>query len=110
MLRSILHATCDRITISESLDFVAQVPMFLKAVYIDEWKFQVKPERLKNMEEFAAKVKSNQAKFGESDFDWNQSTEELIEKTFNFISSKYLSDGGLSHIKAQMPKELEHII
>jgi len=53
IVRSVLHTLRDRITVAESLNFMAQLPMFLKALYVDEWKYREKPERLKNLEEFA---------------------------------------------------------
>jgi uncharacterized protein (DUF2267 family) len=40
VLRAVLHTLRDRITISESLSLIAQLPMFLKAVYVDTWKFR----------------------------------------------------------------------
>ena len=109
VLRAVLHTLRDRITISESFDFMAQLPMFLKAVYVDEWKYKEKPDRLKDINEFAEKVKEHQAKYGESEFNWSLSTEEIIERTINFIRKKYVTEGEIDHIKDNLPEDLEKI-
>lgn len=109
VVRAVLHTLRDRITVPESLNFMAQLPMFLKAVYVDEWKYRERPERLKNLEEFAEKVKAHQSHYGEQQFDWPEHTGDLIEKTLAFIQKNYLTKGEVEDIKAQLPRELEHI-
>lgn len=109
IVRAVLHTLRDRITVPESLNFMAQLPMFLKAVYVDDWKYREKPERLKNLEDFSAKVKQYQSQYGEQQFDWPEHTGELIEKTLGFIQKNYVSKGEIQDIKAQLPKELEYI-
>lgn len=109
ILRSVLHTLRDRITVSESLNYLAQLPMFLKAIYVDNWKYHEKPERLKNIADFGEKVKEHQAEYGENQFDWPESTEEIIKKTLSYINRKYVTEGEIEDIKAQLPAELEHI-
>lgn len=106
LLRSVLHVLRDRITISENLDVLAQLPMFLKAVYVEQWKYREKPLKFETMEEFCARVKEEQAGMGEKYFQWNESTEELILRTFSALK-KYLSEGAAKHVLDQMPKEIK---
>ncbi len=105
VLRSILHVFRDRITISESFDFMSQLPMFLKAVYVENWKYQEKPERIKTVEEFKERVKEEQAKYGEQEFDWKIHTDEIIKRVFKVIG-KYVSEGEIRDIYAQLPDDL----
>ncbi|MFP4089472.1 MAG: DUF2267 domain-containing protein [Cyclobacteriaceae bacterium] len=109
LLRSVLHVLRDRITISESLDVLAQLPMFLKAVYVEQWKYREKPLKFETMEEFAQLVKEEQARMGERDFQWSEPTGELIKRTFIALR-KYFSEGQVKHIFAQMPKEIKEIM
>jgi uncharacterized protein (DUF2267 family) len=83
--------------------------MFLKAIYVDNWKYNEKPERLRNIEEFAQKVKEHQAQYGENQFDWPEHTDEIIKKTLRFINKNYVTEGEIEDIKAQLPAELEQI-
>jgi len=110
ILKSVLHTLRDRISISESFDFMAQLPMFLKALYVDEWKYKERPDRLKNLDDFAEKVKEHQQKFGENQFDWPEHTGEIIQQTLNFIKKRYVSKGEVEDLKANLPKDLEAIL
>lgn len=110
ILRSVLHTLRDSITVSEALHYVAQLPFYLKAVFVDGWTYKAKPERLKNIQDFSERVKQHQAQFGENQFDWPESTEEIIKNTLAFINSRYVSEGEVEHIKAQLPAELEYIL
>jgi len=108
-LQSILHALRDRISIEENFDVISQLPMFMKAIYVDQWKYRDNVDRLKSMEEFAQKVKEEQSKHGESEFNWNLSTEELIERTLGLISERYWSEGIIDDIKANLPEDIHQI-
>lgn len=105
-LRSVLHVLRDRITISESLDVLAQLPMFLKAVYVEQWKYRETPLKFDTMEDFCEHVKGEQSRMGEKDFQWNEPTEDLIKRTFIALR-KYFTQGEAKHVIDQLPKEIK---
>ena len=94
---------------SESLDFIAQLPVFIKGIYVEGWKYQEKPERLRNLDDFAEKVKSYQSTYGENQFNWPEPTGQIIQTILQYIQESYVTEGEIDHIKAQLPKELEQI-
>ncbi|MFP4059447.1 MAG: DUF2267 domain-containing protein [bacterium] len=108
VLRSVLHTLRDRITISESLNLIAQLPMFMKAIYVDDWKYMEKPVRMNNVEEFNKYVENEQAKYGETEFNWQKSTTEIVQITIGQLS-RYVSEGEIKDILAQMPEELNEL-
>ncbi len=110
ILRSVLHALRDRITVSESLSFAAQLPMFLKAIYMDNWKYKKKPERIRTMDEFAKYVEEEQAKYGESRFNWDKSTTEIIEIVLKTLKERYISEGEMEDVYSQLPQEIEQVL
>lgn len=105
VLRSTLHILRDRITMAESLNLVSQLPMFLKAVYVENWKYREKPERIGNIDEFKEKVKEEQLRYGEEEFDWDIHTDEIIKKVFKVLG-RYVSEGEMKDIHAQVPDAL----
>lgn len=109
VLRAVLHTLRDRITISESFDVISQLPMILKGIYVEQWKYHEKPEKFSTIEEFKNEVKERQHLYGETRFNWDMPTEEIIAKTFNKLR-KYLDEGQLRHIEDQMPAELKPLI
>lgn len=109
ILRAVLHSIRDRIAISESFDFLSQLPMFLKAVYVEQWKYNEDVERINSLEEFKEKVKQEQAKWGEREFAWETPTEELIKIVFNTLE-KYTSPGQMEQLRGMLPAELKELI
>lgn len=109
LLRAVLHTVRDRITISESLDLLAQLPMMLKALYVEQWKYHEKPPLdYDDMAGLKEAVKREQEHMGEQKFDWPESTEDLIKIVLSSLR-KYLTDGQAIHVMEQMPKEIKAI-
>lgn len=105
LLRAVLHSIRDRITISESLHFIAQLPVFVKALYADGWTYQEKPLRL-GKEDFLDQVENHQAQYGESEFSWEKSTEELVKIVIRELRT-YVSQGEFEDVTAQLPEDLK---
>jgi uncharacterized protein (DUF2267 family) len=106
ILRAVLHTLRDRLIVSESLDLLAQLPMFLKAVYVENWKFLEKPTRITTLDEFTDEVKKHQYQYGEYEFSWEKPTKEIVAIVLNELGN-YITEGETRHILAQLPKELE---
>lgn len=110
ILRSVIHTVRDRITISESFDLMAQLPVILRGIYSEQWKYSEKPPmQYKTIEEMKELVKSQQAQFGEDEFNWSESTEEIISTTLNCLR-QYFTEGQMNHITGQMPKEVQQLM
>lgn len=109
LLRAVLHTVRDRITISESMDLLAQLPMMLKALYVEQWKYHEKPPlNYDDMEGLTTAVKKEQERMGEQSFDWQESTEDLVKIVLTSLR-KYITDGQAIHVMDQMPKEVKAI-
>ncbi len=106
VLRAVLHSLRERITISESLHLLSQLPMFLKGVYVDNWKYREKPLDLNTREEFAGEVEKHQDQYGEREFSWDMSTEKIIQTVISALN-KYVSKGEFEDIIAQLPEDLK---
>ena len=106
ILRAVMHTLRERLTISENLHLMAQLPMFLKAVYVDNWKYREKPLQLSTLDEFTEEVKKYQSQYGENEFNWEKHTKDIVSIVLQELVT-YVSKGESEHIKAQLPKELE---
>jgi uncharacterized protein (DUF2267 family) len=106
LLRATLHKLRDSLTIPQSFSVLAQLPMFLKAMYVEQWKYLENPIRVKSLEEFAQHVEEEQWKFGERQFNWSEATIDLVKTIFNTLH-KYLSPGQVEDMISELPKELK---
>lgn len=110
ILSAILHALRDVIPVNESLQLIAQFPMFLKAVYVNGWSTRRKPDDIRRMEDFIERVRhhcgvSAPGDLGEDD----DLVERYIELTFLYLR-KYVSLGELEDVRDTLPKDLKFMI
>lgn len=107
---AIMHALRDIIPPQESLQFVAQMPMFMKAVYVHGWSMKKDKPKVKKMSDFIELVKRYDYPAADSDFEYSDElAERYIDTTFIFLR-RYISAGELNDIKAGLPRNLKNII
>jgi uncharacterized protein (DUF2267 family) len=108
ILSSILHALRDVISIEESLQLIAQFPMFLKAVYVSGWS-SGKKGKVKNMTEFIDLCRKYNGLTSVHDFGSDELAENYIDTTF-ILLRKYISLGELEDIRSELPKDLKSMV
>lgn len=106
LLRSTLHTLRDSISIEESFHVIAQLPLVLKGIYTEHWKYSETPNRHTSMEQFKDSIKKEQELHGETEFNWSEGTDKLVIKTLEALNKKYLSKGQLEHVFDNLPKEV----
>lgn len=109
VLRAILHALRDQITIEESVQLLAQFPMFLKAVYVDNWSLHKNKKRIKHLEDFFHEIREIDKRTAQYDFNTDDDIDNALIVIF-IVLRKYISLGELEDIKAVLPKELKSIL
>ena len=109
VLQSILHAVRNQMTVEESVQIIAQLPMFLKAVYVKNWSLKGKPTRVKHFDDFVMEVREISGEVSGSDFPKDDDVETAFSVVFMMLR-KYISLGELEDIKALLPKELKPLL
>ena len=109
ILSAVLHGLREIISVEESLQLIAQLPMFLKAVYVNAWSIKTKKNKVKRMEEFIDLVRSFDGVTSIYDFENNEVAEHYINTTF-FVLRKYISPGEMQDIRDELPKDLKDMI
>jgi len=109
VLSSILHGLRSIISVEESLQFIAQLPMFLKAVYVNGWSIKTKKDKIKNIEGFIDLIRSLDGKTSSYDFESDKIAEDYIYSTF-LVLRRYVSSGEMDDIRGVLPKQLKTLI
>lgn len=108
--RAVMHTVRDRIQISESFDLISSLPMIMKGMYTLGWKYhETPPLDYTTIEEMKVQVKARQNQYGESDFDWNKGTDEIISIVMESLS-RYLTEDHIEHIRSQLPDEVKPLV
>lgn len=109
LLRAVMHALRDRISIAENLHVISQLPMFLKGLYVDQWSYSEDVDRIRSVEDFERRVESLQEDMGETRFDWDAPTRELITKVLASLE-RYLTEGEINDVKSELPDEIAALV
>jgi uncharacterized protein (DUF2267 family) len=110
ILTAILHALRELITPEESVQLIAQFPMFLKAVYVNGWKLKKQKPRVKKLNEFIALVRKLVGSSADSDFEYkDEVAEQYIDATLIYLR-KYVSHGEMEDIRGILPTDLKGLI
>ena len=107
-LRAILHGMRDQITLEESIQLIAQLPMFLKAIYVDNWGLN-KKNKINHLNEFIKVVKKYDPNTADLDF-INDDEILIATEVIFFVLQKYISEGEMEHIKAVLPMDLKKLL
>lgn len=106
VLRAVFSALRERITIEESFGLIAQLPMSLKSVYVDQWKFSAKPNnKIKHLSEFMNEVIHFCSIQGGNDLRTELDARIAVKAVFTVLK-KYVSKGELDDIIGVLPKEI----
>jgi uncharacterized protein (DUF2267 family) len=109
ILRAVLHAMRNRLNIDESLQVVAQLPMALKGVYIDQWDPWHSFHRIHHIDEFINEVRKYDKTTASYDFGNDESARLAVKAVFRTLNY-YLSAGEFRDVIAVLPRELKEFI
>jgi uncharacterized protein (DUF2267 family) len=104
--QSLFHTLRDRITLEESFHLISELPMALKAVYVNNWNFRSRPETYESKKEFFQRIKDVDIT-AEVDFGSNPENEV---KAFFRVLAKKVSKGEIDHVKGQLPAEIAELV
>jgi uncharacterized protein (DUF2267 family) len=106
ILRCVLHALRRRLTPAESFDLIAQLPMFIKAVYVDGWRIVDSPDRsIRTPATFASAIYTQDQRAATSDFGSPQAALEAARAVFR-VMRRHVSAGESNDVAAQLPKSI----
>ena len=108
ILSSVLHGLREVISTEESLQLIAQFPMFLKAIYVNGWSAH-KKERIKSMTDFIDLVREFDGVTSIIDFQSDDIAENYIHTTFIELR-QYISLGEMEDIRSELPKDLKSMV
>lgn len=109
ILRAVLHAFRNRLTTAESLQLISQLPMLIKAIYVDGWKISDDAKRIRHRGDFIEAVREEGGAATRDDFVTDREVEHAIHAVFKAIKM-YVSAGEIRDIVATLPEELRPML
>ena len=101
-LRATLHALRDRLTIEETAQLAAQLPMLVRGFYYEGWDPTGKPEKARREEEFLARIASE---FRQED---SVDPKRVAQAVFALLAAE-VSAGEIEDVQQLLPIELRRL-
>ncbi len=100
MLRAVLIALRDRMTVEEATDLGAQLPMLIRGFYYEGWNPSKTPTGERDLQAFLNRVSQNLVLAVDGD------PEEVTRAVFNVLQN-HVTAGEIGDVKANLPKDIQ---
>ncbi len=100
VMRAVLHALRDRLTVEETANFAAQLPMLLQGVYYHGWTPRGKPEKIRSRADFLDRVAQNLMR--------EHDPEDAARAVFKVLERR-MHDGEIEDIKRILPEAIREL-
>jgi uncharacterized protein (DUF2267 family) len=100
VMRAVLEALRDRLTVEEAAQFAAQLPMLLQGVYYHGWTPRGKPVKIRSREEFLDRVAENLMR--------EHNPEEACRAVFAVLERR-MPDGEVEDVKRILPEPIRDL-
>jgi uncharacterized protein (DUF2267 family) len=101
-LRSTLHALRDRLTVEETAQLAAQLPMLIRGFYYEGWNPAHTPVRERSRREFLARVEAGFSHAAPIDA-------ELIAQAVFAVLAARISEGEIRDVEQVLPQEIRDL-
>ncbi len=108
VVTAFFHALRERISPEESLHFISQLPMYLKAVYVDGWKLSKRVNSADTLADFLNVIRAQCGVTAARDLGNDETAARTVRQVVHVIR-EYVSQGELDHLSAQLPEGIAEI-
>jgi len=106
ILRVVLHTLRERLTPSESMDLLSQLPLFVKGLYVDGWHVRPKPNRhIRSPRDFIERMRDLDFGAAAGDFPTPRAATEAARAVFRVLRRRIGEDEAI-HIARELPEPL----
>ncbi len=110
IVRSVLHALRARLPVHDSMHLISQLPMLLKAVYVDGWKLSSSMDRsIHTEDDFLFQMAQDDGRAGLNDFPDREDAHKAAVAVLRVIS-RHVASGEMDDIERAMPKPIRRLI
>ena len=103
--RSVLRALRNRLSVEESLHFIAQLPMAIKSVYVDGWCVTTNFSRVRGVHDFLNEIRKEDGNMSGYDFGNDTRAEKAAAAVFKAVGF-FVSEGEIDDLSKMLPNDI----
>lgn len=104
IMASVFHTLREVLTPQESLHLIAQLPVFIKGIYVHGWHLRTK-KSIRSMDDFIESLLLQNPKNAPTDFGTDEKAKERTRAVFRVLN-RHVTTGEIQDVMAQLPSEL----
>lgn len=101
-LRSVLHHLRDRLSVDDSANLAAELPMLIRGLYYEGWQPSKVPLKIRHKDEFLDLIRQDFSQEPEVD------AEKIARAVFSVLE-RHISEGEAKEILQSLPKQIREI-
>ncbi len=109
IVRAVFHALRNRLSHEESFQLMAQLPISLKGVYVDGWKFDKDNNRIIHVPDFLDEVRKEDGGMAGFDFSNVSNAKGAVVIVFKALNY-FVSEEELNNILSVLPGTLQQFV
>ena len=109
IIRSFLHGLRNRLPLNESFHIISQLPMGLKAVYVDGWKPDRPFIRIRHLGELMEEIRREDGSCAAMDYGNDEKMKEVLAAVFRTLNY-YVSRGEMEDLTDSLPEDIRTFI
>ncbi len=109
ILRATLHGLRNRLSLEENFDFLSQLPMIIKAIYVDGWKPAQRIYQSHYLVDFLDEIRAFDPSAAARDFGNEDQAKSMVKGVFRILA-QYVSVGEMNDVLSTLPKEIKEFI
>lgn len=108
ILRAVLRALRNQISVEESFQLLAQLPMVIKGLYVEQWKISKKGDHVRNVHDFVKAVRHEDHPVGAHDLFTFKDGVNAVMAVFKVLRA-HISAGEVEDIISVLPGPLKEL-
>ena len=108
IMRAVLRALRNQISIEESFQLLAQLPMVVKGLYVEQWKISKKGDHVRNVHDFVKAVRHEDRPLGVHDLFTFKDGVNAVMAVFKVLRA-HISEGEIKDIISVLPGPLKEL-
>ena len=109
IVRAVLHALRNRLPYEESFQLLAQLPMAIKALYVEGWTYQERANRFRHLDDFLEAIREADGKLSDYDFGNNAKALRAVQAVFLALY-EYVSPGEMKDVIGLLPTAIRELV
>jgi uncharacterized protein (DUF2267 family) len=109
IFRAVLQSIRDRLPINDAVQFAAQLPIFWKGIYFDQYDPNKAPTQIQDAQEWINYIRNKNAFAANNDFQQDDEITAAFKAVFKVLQ-RNMTDGQLQKVKESLHQDIQELL